>query len=303
MIKKLIVGFILLGTTSLNISAYAESLNQPPSESETIVVNTAGKPDDNGGPDTSDDVDSINLKYIKGYVIDSGKIIASPLHWEAKDWLKVGLVLGVTSSLFLVDKEVKNFAQSHQSPVASKFASVGNDMGDWLYIVPSLGTFYLYGNIADDNRARRASLLSLESFAISGALTSGMKMLAERHRPKTGDAPTTWDGPHLSSKNVSFSSGHTAAAFSVATVFADQYKDNAFIPPIAYGLATLTGLSRIYSNEHWASDVFFGAALGYFTSKALLWYHKEDTTKKKGHLSIMPAVGKEMTGLSVKYEF
>jgi len=134
-------------------------------------------------------------------------------------------------------------------------------------------------------------------------MTSGMKILAERHRPNTGDAPTTWDGPHVSLKNVSFSSGHTASAFSIATVFADEYKDNAFVPPIAYGLATLTGLSRIYSNEHWASDVFFGAALGYFTSKALLWYHKEDKSKKQGHLSIMPAVGKEMTGLSVKYEF
>jgi membrane-associated phospholipid phosphatase len=303
MIKKLIVGLILLSSHFFSLSAHAESLSQPPPETKTIAVSPADKSDDTTGTGNGDDVDSLNFKYLKGYVFDSGKIIASPLHWEAKDWLKAGMVLGVTSSLFLVDKEVKNFAQSNQSHVASKFASVGNALGDWHYLVPPLGAFYLYGSLADDSRARRASLLSLESFAISGALTSGMKMLAERHRPNTGDAPTTWDGPHLSLKNVSFSSGHTAAAFSVATVFADEYKDNLFIPPLAYGLATLTGLSRIYSNEHWASDVFFGAALGYFTSKALLWYHKEDKNKKKGHLSIMPAVGKEMTGLNVKYEF
>ena len=303
MIKKFIVGFILLSTQCCYLSAYADSLSQSPPGKETVVVNTAAKPEDLPGPDTGDDVDSINLKYLKGYLVDGGKIVASPLHWEAKDWLKVGIVLGVTSSLFLVDQSVKNFAQSHQSHVASKFATVGNDLGNGLYTLPPLGALYLYGSLADDSRARRASLLSLESYALSGIMTSGMKMLAERHRPNTGDSPTTWDGPHLSLKNVSFCSGHTASAFSIATVFADEYKDNAFIPPIAYSLATLTGLSRIYSNEHWASDVFFGAALGYFTSKALLWYHKEDASKVKNRLSVTPAVGKEMTGLTVKYDF
>jgi membrane-associated phospholipid phosphatase len=302
MIIKLIVGIFLLAAQPSNHSAYADSLNQPPQGVATTAPDTAGK---TGVPEASagSDVDRINLGYLKGYAVDSGKIIASPLHWGGHDWLKAGLVLGVTSSLFLIDRKVKDFAQSNQSPVASKFASVGNGLGNGLYTLPPLGAFYLYGYLADDNRARRASLLSLESFALSGVLTSGMKMLAERHRPNTGDAPTTWDGPHLSPKNVSFSSGHTASAFSIATVFANEYQDNAFIPPLAYGLATLTGLSRIYSNEHWASDVFFGAAIGYFTSKALLAYHKEDKTKKKARLTVMPAIGKEMTGLSVKYEF
>ena len=134
-------------------------------------------------------------------------------------------------------------------------------------------------------------------------MTSGLKMLAERHRPNTGDSPTTWDGPHLSLKNVSFCSGHTASAFSIATVFADVYKDNAFVPPIAYGLATLTGLSRVYSNEHWASDAFFGAALGYFVSKGLLSFHKEDKDKKVTNLSVLPVIGKQMTGVSMKLDF
>ena len=86
-------------------------------------------------------------------------------------------------------------------------------------------------------------------------------------------------------------------------MFADVYKDNPYIPPIAYGLATLTGLSRIYSNEHWSSDVLFGAAIGYFTSKALLNYHREDKDSIARRHTVMPAVSKEMTGLVVKYDF
>jgi membrane-associated phospholipid phosphatase len=42
------------------------------------------------------------------------------------------------------------------------------------------------------------------------------------------------------------------------------------VPLAAYSLATLTGISRIYDNKHWASDVFLGAALGY-TMAELIW--------------------------------
>ena len=303
MVKKITVGIMLLSTTLCNLPVYAESLSQSSPGAETVAVNTPGKQEAQPGDAPSTDVDKINLNYAKDYFVDTGKIVAAPLHWEAKDWLKVGLVLGATSSLFLVDQKVKDFAQNHQSPVASKFATVGNDLGNGLYTLPPLGAFYLYGYLNDDHKARRTSLLALESFAISGLMTEGLKMLAERHRPNSGDSPTTFDGPHLSLKNVSFSSGHTASSFSIATVFAEQYKDNAYVAPIAYGLATLTGLSRIYSNEHWASDVFFGAALGYFTSKAVMSFHQDDSSKKANRLTILPVVGKEMNGLSVKYDF
>ena len=31
--------------------------------------------------------------------------------------------------------------------------------------------------------------------------------------------------------------------------------------------AFLTGISRIYHDKHWSSDVFLGAAIGYFTAR------------------------------------
>ena len=249
------------------------------------------------------EVDRITLHYLEDYFVDTGKIIASPLHGETNDWLKLGLVLGVTSSMFLIDNSVNKFALRNQSPVASGIADVGNAFGNPLYVLPPIGAFYLFGYLTDDSKARRASLLALESYTVSAALTSGLKVLADRHRPNTGDGPTTWDGPRFSFKNLSFSSAHTAAAFSIATVFANEYKDNAYVAPIAYGLATLTGLSRIYGNEHWSSDVFFGAAIGYFTSKALLNYHKEDKSSLARRLTVLPEVGPGMAGLSVKLDF
>lgn len=300
-----LIAAVLLGATLTSIPAHAASSPPPAPQTEVTNVEEA----DHGvteaaAPAEPADVDSLNLNYLKGYVSDAGKLVTAPVSWDKKDWLKVGVVAGVTASLFLVDKNVKSFAQSHQSGVASKFAMVGNDLGNSLYTLPPLGAFYLYGYLADDHKARRTALLAVESFALSGIMTEGLKTLVHRHRPNAGDSSTSFDGPKLSLKNVSFSSGHTASAFSMATVFAEEYKDNPYVPPIAYGLATLTGLSRIYSNEHWSSDVFLGGVIGYFTSKALLSYHKEDKNRILGNrLMLLPQVGKDMTGLRVKYDF
>jgi len=303
MVKKLIVGALLLSSTAFGLPVSAASLNQPVDDLGIVSLTTPVSEDAKSAENPPTDTDSLNLKYLKGYLVDTGKIAAMPVHWESKDWLKVGLVLGAMSGLFLLDQKVKDFAQSHQSPVASKFASVGNALGNGAYTVPAVGAFYLYGQLADDHKARRVSLLALESFALSGIVTSGLKVLAERHRPNSRQSSTSWDGPHLSLKNLSFCSGHTASSFSIATIFAEEYKDHPYIPPLAYGLATLTGLSRIYGNAHWSSDVFFGGVLGYFMSKAILKLHPDDSAKTVRHLTVLPAVSREMTGLTVKYDF
>ena len=64
----------------------------------------------------------------------------------------------------------------------------------------------------------------------------------------------------------SFPSGHTAAAFSVATVYAERYRNHRWVPWVAYGLASVVGLSRLNAQAHFPSDIFFGAALGFSVS-------------------------------------
>lgn len=127
-------------------------------------------------------------------------------------------------------------------------------------------------------------------------------MTAQRDRPNSGASPYRWEGPHLNLKNVSFCSGHTSSAFSIATVFAEQYKDSPYVPAVAYGLATLAGLSRIYDNKHWASDAFVGAALGYFIGKSVVSLHRESTVKKM-NISIAPDIRPNYNGITVEYKF
>jgi membrane-associated phospholipid phosphatase len=245
---------------------------------------------------------SISVDYFKGYLSDTGKIVTSPLHADTSDWLKIGGVVAITGGLILVDANIRDFSNQNHSSVADKFASAGQKLGSPLYTIPPVGAFYLYGYLRDDMKARKTSLLAMESLAISTLFTEILKVTAQRDRPNTGGTPYKWEGPHFNLNNVSFCSGHTSSAFSIATVFAEQYKDSPYVPTVAYGLATLAGLSRIYDNKHWASDAFFGAALGYFIGKSVVSFHRDhilDTT----NLSLSPDIRPNYNGLTVQYKF
>lgn len=241
--------------------------------------------------------DRITGGYLQGIMTDTGKILASPATWDGSDWLKAGMVIGSTSGLYFADTDIRDFAQRNQSTSGHNIATGGNTLGNPLYAMPALGLFYLYGNLNEDPKARRAALLSLESVLVSGAFTLGLKLATQRPRPDSGETSTTWNGPGIKNTDPAFPSAHTQTAFAVAAVLAEEYGGNPYLPPAAYGLAALTGLSRIYDNKHWASDVFFGAAIGYFVGKAVVKYHEPG----KSALTIQPLVSQQGFGFMAEY--
>lgn len=310
--KKLILLFVLISAVQWSIftvSARAENPAPAPTEAVKPEPPAAAQPgtaqeevETTGALTYSPD--RFSFDYFKGYFIDTGKILTSPLRWEKKDWIKAGVVAGVTTGLYFADEHIRDFARRNQSSTGDFLANIGNRAGEATYLLPPLGGLYLYGQFADDAKARKAALLTLESYAITGLFTQAIKLTAQRHRPLRGvdddiKHSRKWDGP-TKGENMAFISGHTSSAFSMATVIADVYKDSAIVPPLAYGLATLTGLARVYSDAHWSSDVFVGAALGYFTGKAITHFHKDDKAKR---VRIIPEISPSRTVLNVEYRF
>jgi membrane-associated phospholipid phosphatase len=64
-----------------------------------------------------------------------------------------------------------------------------------------------------------------------------------------------------------FPSIHTASAFAVATVYTLETQRHSrcaawFVGPVAYALALGPGISRVYTGQHWASDILSGAFMG-----------------------------------------
>lgn len=243
---------------------------------------------------------TLSREYWLSYVTDTESLIRSPYDWEKSDWIEASLIAGITAGLFTLDQEIQNLAQRNRSSTGDEIAGFFELFGNGLYTLPSLTLFYLYGHLHEDGRAQRTALLSVESMVFSTLFTYLLKSSLHRHRPESGDSFNEWDGPGLSASNLSFPSQHASSAFAVATVVASEYDDTPYIGPLAYSIATLTAISRVNDNLHWASDVFAGSAIGWYTAKKILSLHKGKGGEK---LLFLPVIERKYAGLLLSYKF
>ena len=82
--------------------------------------------------------------------------------------------------------------------------------------------------------------------------------------------------------NRSFPSGHTAIAFSGATVLHKEFgKTSPWNSVAGYAVATITAVDRVRRNRHHWEDVATGAAIGFLSAQASYWIVDKITAKCK----------------------
>lgn len=206
-----------------------------------------------------------------------------PFHFRKKDWENFGKYAVITVALSFADEPVQQAAlrfRNENSQLKTVSKDVTNIGGvNEIFVVAGIGA---YGLIAHNNKLVNTTLLSSQAYIITGAVTTIFKFLSGRTRPSyysaNVEAEPRFLGPfhkslndaNGSTENSSFPSGHSSVAFAVAAVFATEYKDYRVVPWIAYSAASLISISRITENKHWVTDVFSGAALGYFSGKLVV---------------------------------
>jgi hypothetical protein len=220
-------------------------------------------------------VDSVRLnkQYLTHYYTDTRDWITAPVKWKGKDWLKLAAFTGTTVTLTAIDQPVNDFFQKHQKEAISSVSKYGFEPLGNIYAYAAMAGFLAHGYFSGNNRSRSTGLLAIESYIVSGLLVRIPKYGFGRSRPDVwwGPGPYEWKGP-INGK--SFPSGHTTSAFAVASVIAYQYKDKPWVPITAYSLASLAGISRVYDNRHWLSDVFAGAIFGTVTGRFICRQHQ-----------------------------
>ena len=71
---------------------------------------------------------------------------------------------------------------------------------------------------------------------------------------------------------TAFPSGHTAQAFSAATLFNDNFaRGKPWLQCISYGSASAVGVLRVLNERHWTSDVVAGVGFGILSAKLSEW--------------------------------
>jgi membrane-associated phospholipid phosphatase len=243
--------------------------------------------------------------YLTLLATDFTQEATGPFHTPTSSWHKVAAFAALEGAMFLLDKPVQRYATDLMERNAS-FRGVSHFVTNFgaAYEVYTLVGFGVYGWVFKNQKFKTTTILASQSYIVAGVVEGLGKMLSGRQRPSylsTGavDPNPTFHGPsfYFREHTSSFPSGHTTAAFSAATVFAQEYRDIPWVPFIAYGAASLIGLSRITENKHWISDVLAGAGLGYVTGLQVVRnYHRYAYLQNH-----KPAKGSVSFGLQFNY--
>lgn len=227
---------------------------------------------------------------LMGFVQNIGEdfkyVGTSPARIEKESALWTLGIIGTGVIIYTQDEKIRDFVQSHQkSSSMDGLSNIAEKFGNGVYELPFLALYGGSGYIIGNEKMQETALLSFESFVVANTIGTVAKMGIGRSRPYTEEGSGSYKPFSTDSDHTSMPSGHTTSAFSIASVFADEYEDKPIIGVTAYGLASMVALQRVYDDKHWASDAFAGAVLGTVIGKSVVYLHKD---KKMENAYIIP---------------
>lgn len=221
--------------------------------------------------------------------------IQAPFEFNSQDWLYIGGASAATSTLFLIDPQIKDFAQSNQTTATDKIFEIDSYFNNRTGSYAGAG-LYLSGFIFKEEKIRKMGLHALETLFLANGLTSFFKYSFGRRRPYGGADHMRFKAFRGSKgKYRAFPSGHTTSAFAFGSVMAMSV-DNIYWKSFWYGSAGMVGLARIYHNVHWISDTFFAAIISYNVADYVVHFDSEDDDEG---LKIYPS----FNGLAIQIYF
>ena len=121
------------------------------------------------------------------------------------------------------------------------------------------GLWYAISANNQDEFNKERAWTMMTALSITGLVTVGLKGVRHNVTPN--------------GKSWAWPSGHTSSSFAAASVLDEFYGPRVGIP--AYALAALVGYRMMDESDHWASDVVFGAALGWVVGHSVAGKHKK----------------------------
>ncbi len=168
---------------------------------------------------------------------------------------------------------IDNQVMPHRNQLmSSELAHVGNRWGGFWAAVSILPVVFIVDQVRGKSlEQKRRNLDYVFSSMISiGLTTEIIKRVVGRERPNNPRS------------KLSFPSGHASAAFGFAEVLRNLYGSGPGL--VAYGLAVITGISRIHDNRHYPSDIIAGAGLGIGLARGF-FIEQKPSRIIQGHLS------------------
>ncbi len=162
----------------------------------------------------------------------------------------VALLLAGAASIAMhnSDADDKIFAWTEKHRLFHSFTDRSlKTLGNPGFHFAATGIWYSLAVDNDDQLNKSRAWTMLKALSVTGVSTATLKAIRNNKNPNGKD----WAWP----------SGHTSSSFTVASVLDEFYGRKVGVP--AYVVSALIGYRMVDSGDHWASDVVFGATLGW----------------------------------------
>jgi len=212
----------------------------------------------------------------------SASVAPRPPLFTRDDAYLAGLVAAGAVALWPMDSKIAEALQKPDRQANRLFKHLATDVR--LIAVPGaaiIGTsMYAAGRLAHSPWMADVGLHGEEALLAGDVVTTVIKWTAGRGRPFAEGDTNPHDfkllrGIRKGRDYSSFPSGHSLAAFSAAAAVTNETAHwwragEWYVGPVLYAGATAVALSRLYENQHWASDVIVGAGIGIFAGNKIV---------------------------------
>jgi len=239
--------------------------------------------------------------------------IKQPANWDGSDYLRIGALGAGTFLIMLADNPIRNYVNNDKRyGLDKKYAKsypieFGNMWGELYFTEILFGGFSLYALYSGDKTSHKIAFEIAQSAFYTFLVNGSLKYVIGRARPylEQGNQSYSPFSRYDNPDHQSLPGGHTGITMALTTVLSRNSKP-LWLKIAAYVPAALSVISRVYLDRHWASDVFFGGAIGYFAATWVVDQHEnpaEDDDSKsqfgiKG-VNIQPFLFGDTYGLGV----
>lgn len=212
------------------------------------------------------------------------ELLKTPLDTENHGLAGTLAVAGAVGLTYLFDGDIRDKVQANRNSTLDDAADAGSIIGNPFLHLGVAAAVYGGGIVAGSPKWRETGEMLGEAALLADASGFLLKEAIGRRRPSAAGDKGSFRPFQFRSDYESLPSLHTASSFAIASVMAAVSEG---IPAklLYYGAAAFVGFSRIYQDEHWASDVVLGAALGELCGRVVTGYHA-----RGGKVALVPLV-------------
>jgi membrane-associated phospholipid phosphatase len=209
------------------------------------------------------------------------------------DLLATGIAAAVTGGVMVFDKKIAKWTQSpHVQGSQSRYNTVKNltRLNETPLTIAAVAT-YGVGRLSHSQTAADVGLHWTEALIFTDVISQAIRGPLGRARPRVTENddynPFVFH-PFRGFTDFgyrAFPSLHSAVGFATAAALVGEIRErnqdaSRWAAPPLYALALVPGLTRMYLNQHWASDVISGAFIGQLIGSRVVHYaHTHKRTK------------------------